>query len=698
MRAPLSWLREYVDIAEPVEKLVEHLPMLGLGVERVEEAGGDDVLDLEIASNRPDLLGLIGIAREFAAWGRQDVRLPPDRLDEVDPRASTVAAVEIADASLCPRYIAHVITGVSVRPSPARIAARLEAAGIRPINNVVDATNYVMLEWGQPLHAFDLDTLTGRRVIVRRAAAGERLVTLDGVTRDLDPDVLVIADARRAVALAGIMGGGETEIVSGTRDVLLEAASFAPASVRRASRRFGLRTEASARFERGVDPDGTARAARRAAQMIAELAGGRVLRTGVDVYPVPVPRPAITLRLPRIARLLGTRVPADDVVAILTRLGLDVRRTGETIHAIPPVARRDLEREEDLIEDIARHYGYDHIPEALPVEVMQQGRRPAALEADSAARDVLIRSGLTEAITISLVNLPLLERLNFDDRDPWRQAVHLENPLTSEHTRLRPCLLPSLLEAVRVNVSRRREAVHVFEIGRVFSRKPDGAIDERRSLAIAMRGRWTIGDWQEPEEDKQVTYYHLKGALDALAGELRAGGLEFSTARSPLDPDGGDRPSWLHLSRASRVTLGGQPLGFAGELHPEVAARFDLPGRTYVTELDLEALLARAVLQPRFSGLPRYPAVRRDVAVVAPVDLPHGAVQAALRDSVGDLLDAVELFDVYTGPPLEAGTRNLAYALTFRAPDRTLTGEEVDALIRRIHSALPARLPVTIRT
>ncbi len=697
MRAPLSWLREYVDIGEPVERLVEHLPMLGLGVERVEEGDSDDVLDLEIASNRPDLLSLIGIAREFAAWGRQDVRLPPDHLDEVDPPASTAAAVEIADASLCPRYIAHVITGVTIRSSPTKIASRLEAAGIRPINNVVDATNYVMLEWGQPLHAFDLDTLIERRIVVRRAAAGERLVTLDGVARVLDPEVLVIADARRPVALAGIMGGGDTEIGAQTRDVLLEAASFAPASVRRTSRRFGLRTEASARFERGVDPDGSARAARRAAHMIAELAGGRVLRTGIDVYPAPVPRPVITLRLGRIARLLGTRVPPDDVVAILTRLGLDVRRTGETIHAIPPVARRDLEREEDLIEDVARHYGYDHIPEALPVEVMQQGRRPAAIEAESAARDALIRSGLTEAITISLLNRQLLNRFDLPIGDPWLNVVPLHNPLTMEHTLLRPSLLPTLLEAVRMNVSRRLDAVHMFEIGRIFRDERDNP-RERRSLTITMRGPWMHGVWDQAQGAGEVTLFHLKGILEALSGELRAGELDVEEARSPLHLEGGDRPTWLHPSRAGRVSLVGELLGFFGELHPEVAGRFDLPGRTYVAEIDLEALLARAVLQPRFSGLPRFPAVRRDVAIVAPLDLPQSAVQAALRDSVGDLLETVELFDVYMGPPLEAGARNLAYALTFRAPDRTLTGGEVDALIRRIHSALPARLPVTIRT
>jgi phenylalanyl-tRNA synthetase beta chain len=393
---------------------------------------------------------------------------------------------------------------------------------------------------------------------------------------------------------------------------------------------------------------------------------------------------------------LGTEVPTDDVVAILTRLGLQVRRAGKTIHAIPPVARRDLEREEDLIEEVARHYGYDRIPEAMPVELMQQGRRPARLEAEAAVRDVLVRSGLTEAITVSLISMPLLDRLNLDPQHPWRAAVHLENPLTSEHTRLRPCLLPSLLEAVRVNVSRRRETVHLFEIGRVFNRVRDGQIRERRSLAIAIRGAWIIGDWSAPAENTQATFYHLTGVLEALGAELRVGSTSIAVD-GPQWPDP-SAPSWLHSARTGWVVVDRQPIGTVGELHPDVAARFDLPGRTYVCEIDLETLLDRAVLQPRFSGLPRHPAVRRDVAVVAPVDLPHAAVRGALWVSVGNLLENVELFDVYAGPPLEEGTRNLAYTLTFRAADRTLTGEEVDALIRQVHTALPARLPVTIRT
>ncbi len=686
MRAPLSWLREYVELPEPAEALVERLPMLGIGVEGVERAGGDLVLDLEIASNRPDLLSMIGIAREMAAWGGCDVRLPAEDLREDDPPAASMAAVEIADASLCPRYVAHVITGITVGFSPPAIASRLEAAGIRSVNAVVDATNYVMLEWGQPLHAFDLDSLEGRRIIVRPAASGEYLVTLDGVGRTLDPDMLVIADARRPVALAGIMGGAETEIGPGTRTVLLEAASFAPYSVRRTSRRIGLRTEASARFERGVDPEGVARAARRAAGLIAGLSGGRVLRFGVDVYPAPLSRPTIRLRLRRLARVLGVEIPEAEVVAVLTRLGLEVRQEGDIILAVPPVGRRDLEREEDLVEEVARHHGYDRIPETMPCEVMQQGRRPVTLEAEAAARDALVRAGLTEAMTLSLIHPRALDRLGVGEDDPWRLAVPISNPLTADHTHLRPALLPGLLEAVRVNAARRQGAIHLFEIGRTF-RVEGGAVQERRALAIAMRGAWLAGFWEGARDLRQATLLHLKGVLETLARELRVGLLAVEA--------GG--PAWMHPARCGRVRVGGVEVGVVGELHPKVAARFDLPGRTYVSEMDLDALLGRAVLQPNFTGMPRYPAVVRDVALVAPLGLPHAAVQAALTEAGGAMLESVELFDAYTGPPLAPGTRNLAYTLTFRAPDRTLTGEEIEGLMLEICTELAARLPVTVR-
>ncbi len=686
MRAPLSWLREYVELPASVDALVECLPMLGIGVEGVERVGDDLVLDLEIASNRPDLLSMVGIARELAAWAGGEARLPADTLREDDPPAASTASVEIADASLCPRYLAYVITGITAGPSPSSIASRLEAAGIRCVNSVVDATNYAMLELGQPLHAFDLDLLEGRRIVVRPALPGEHLETLDGVGRTLDPEMLVIADARRPVALAGIMGGAATEIGPKTRAVLLEAASFAPSSVRRTSRRLGLRTEASARFERGVDPDGVARAARRAAGLIADLAGGKVHRGALDAYPAPVPRPAIRLRLRRLARVLGTEIPEDEVTAILGRLGLEVRREEDSVFAAPPIGRRDLEREEDLIEEVARHHGYDRIPEAMPCEVLQQGRRPAALEAEAAARDALVRAGLTEAITLSLGGPGAMDRLGVAQDDPWRRAVPVSNPLTSDHTHLRSALLPGLLEAVRVNAAQRQEAIHLFEIGRIF-RCDGGAVAERRALAIAMRGTWLSGFWEGARDLREVTLLHLRGVLETLAGELRVGSLAVVA--------GG--PAWMHPARCGRVLVEGVEVGVLGELHPRAAVRLDLPGRTHVCEIDLEGLLGRAVLQPSFARMPKYPAVVRDLALVAPLDLPQAQVQAALVEAGGALLEAVELFDAYSGPPLAPGTRNLAYTLTFRAADRTLTGEEVEALMQAISAALAARLPVTIR-
>jgi phenylalanyl-tRNA synthetase beta chain len=373
-----------------------------------------------------------------------------------------------------------------------------------------------------------------------------------------------------------------------------------------------------------------------------------------------------------------------------------VRRNGEVLSAVPPVGRRDLEREEDLIEEVARHVGYDRIPEAMPVEAMHQGRRTARLETELAARDALIRASLTEALTVTLISPRLLDRFGLAADDPLRQAVPLVNPLTAEHTHLRTCLLPGLLEAAQVNVNRRRDAVHLFEIGKVFAPRDNG-IDEHKALAIAMRGTWMEGVWDQPADAQQVTFFHLKGVLEEVAAELHAGGLTLEGLGAST-PNGSAPPPWLHPTRAGRVLLAGQPIGVAGELHPDVAERFDLPGPTYVAELDLEPLLDRAVLQPRYAGSPRYPAVRRDVAVVAPVDLPHATVEAALRASVGDLLGAIQLFDVYVGAPLPAGTRNLAYTLIFRAPDRTLTGEEVEDLMRRIHETLPASLPVSIRT
>ncbi len=709
MRVPLSWLDDYLSpqerafaaLATDPEPLLERLAMLGVGHESPERVGDDLVLDLEIASNRPDLLSIVGVAREIGAAWELDARLPPVAVNTTPPATSSVTQVSIEEPDLCPRFTAHVIDGVRVGASPEWMQRRLELCGVRSINNIVDVTNYVMLELGQPMHAFDLDCLQEQRLVVRRARPDERLVTLDGVERRLDAQTLVVADAHRAVAIAGIIGGADTEIRVATTRVLLEAASWAPVQIRRTSRRLGVRTESSTRFERGLDRRIAADAARRAAALMTEVAGGRILDEPLDVYPRAVPSAVIVLRPARVNRILGMNVEPDRSVAILRRLGCAIEPKRDTLRVTPPSGRLDLEREADLIEEIARHVGYDKIPEAMPVEITHAGGRAAGLVSEAATRDVLVRAGLTEAITLSLITPRMLDRLGLDPDDPWQRPVPLLNPFTAEHTHLRPAVLPGLLEAVRINVSRRRGTVHLFEIGRVFRKGPgeagvrDGTavvgtpttVEERRSLAIALHGCWLVGDWEGRGQDRDATYYHLKGILETLAAELRIGALAVET--------GG--PAWLHPARAGRLVLDGQIVGPLGELHPDVGARFDLPERTLVAEIDLDAVMARAVLQPRFTGLPRHPAVRRDVAVVVPQTLPHAAVETALRESAGSMLESVELFDVYEGPPLDEGKRNLAYTLTLRAPDRTLTGEEVEEIMRLIHQRLTEQLPVRIR-
>ena len=688
MRVPLSWLREFVPVPEDPAALIDRLAMLGFGHEPVEWVGEEAVLDLEVASNRPDLLSVLGVAREVAAAWEREVTPPAFMLRRSTSRAGAAADVAVEDPEGCPRYTAHVITGVRVGTSPDWMVGRLEASGIRSINNVVDVTNYVMLEQGQPLHAFDLDRLAGARIIVRRARPGERVVTLDGVDRALDPEMLAIADAERAVAVAGVMGGADTEIGASTSRVLLEAAAFYGPQVRRTARRLGLRTESSARFERSLDPRGVLDAAGRAAALIAEVTGGLALAGAIDVYPHPAPPTMITLRLPRIARVLGLEVPEDAVAAILHRLGCRVTRRGRRLTVTVPAGRVDLEREEDLIEEVARHYGYDRIPEAMPVEALQAGRAAPVLEAEAFGRDVLIRGGLDEAVTLSLISPDILDRLGVAADDAARRLVQLQNPLLADHTHLRSMIMPGLLDAVRVNLSHRVEDVHLFEIGRVFHAATGGVaheVEERRALGIAMHGRLARG-WNLPAEASDVTFFHLKGLLEELTAELRVG-ISVEAAAVP----------WLHPGRSARLLADGAEIGMFGELHPAAAERFDLTGRVHVAEINLEALLRRATLARRFEPLPRYPSVDRDLAVFVPAEMPQAEVRRVIRQAGGPLLEMVDLFDVYTGPQAPAGQRSLAYALQFRAPDRTLTAEEADAALSRIHDALRSTLGATPR-
>lgn len=687
MKVLLSWLKDYVDVPYPIDELAERLPMLGLGLERVERFGDDAVFDLELPANRGDLMSHVGVARELAAAARSVVRGPA-----ADPRVNRAASseavrVEVRESQLCPRFTAVLISDVRVGPSPDWMARRLEACGIRSINNVVDVTNYVMLELGQPMHAFDYDLLEGGRLIVRLAAAGERLTTLDGMDRGLDPQTLVVADGARAVGIGGIIGGANTEIRAPTRRVLLEAASWHPPMIRRTSMRLGVRTESSARFERGVDV-GTlpAAASARAQQLIAEVAGGRIASDMLDVYPSPQPGRQLELRWPAVARLLGVAVPQAEGVAILRSLGFSVAGPHGVLTVSVPSFRRDVEREEDLIEEVARHYGYDRISETMPLEATAQGSRAPILDAESTVRDMLIRAGLTEARTVSLTNPTALDGLRLPPDHPWRSMVRLRNPLVEDHTHLRTTLVPGLLQVARGNISRRVTDIGVFELGRTFH--PSGAsVAEHRQLTILMTGRIIRGAWNVPPEASTASFFHLKGILESLVEELEITGTTFSGASAP----------WLHPGKAAAVAADGEAVGVVGELHPDVAAAYELPAGVFVADVHLEVLLKRAVFRPQFSPLPRFPSVRRDIAAVVPQTVPAADVERVIAEAGGGLLASVELFDVYTGQPVPAGHRNLAYALSFRSRDRTLAAEEVDQVVHQITDALTRRLRAKIR-
>jgi len=687
VRILLLWLKDYVDVPWSVEELAERLPMLGFGDTAVTRVGEDAILDLEIGANRGDLMSVIGVARELAAASRNAIRFPRvDLVEDPTPPVTELARVEVAAPELCPRYTARMILDVQVGSSPGWMAGRLEACGVRSINNVVDVTNYVMLEMGQPLHAFDYDRLQGGRVIVRRAHRGEPLTTLDGVERRLDPDTLVIADTQRAVGVAGIIGGRESEIGSTTRRVLLEAASFAPASIRRTSKRLGVRTESSARFERGVDPAGVLAASARAIQLMVETAGGRILRGAVDLYPAP--RAAVRLELPwsSVARLLGMDVPIDEGVAILRSLGFAADVNGQTVRVQVPSFRMDVEREEDLIEDVARHYGYDRIPETMPVEEIVQGKYATQLEAEQFVREVMIRAGLTEVLTLSLTHPGSLDHLRLPERHPWRRAVEIRNPLGEDHTHLRTTLLPGVLGVAQVNISHRITDVQIFEVGRTFD--PDGnAVAERRRLTLLLTGRLLRGAWNIPAEVATASFFHAKGILETLLEELRIPGAIFAPAPSP----------WLVAGRAAELRHRGGVIGTLGELHPDVATAYGLTAGVYVADLDLDTLLQAATFRPQLVALPRFPSVRRDLAIVVSAAIPASQVVEVISAEAGELLESAELFDLYTGPPIPPGHRNLAYALTFRARDRTLDAAAVDAILGRITRALRKRLRAEFR-
>ena len=623
---------------------------------------GDDVVDFEILANRPDCLSVWGIARESAAVLDEYCVMPEIEVIEAGKPIETYATVEVKDAELCPRYAARVVSNVKIGPSPLWMRAYLHAAGIRPINNIVDITNFVMLETGHPMHAFDLAKVREGKIVVRRAKDGETLTTLDGKKHELTPNMLVIADAENATGLAGIMGGAESEIGEGTESVLFECAAFDRTSIRLTSRALGIRTESSARFEKGVCVETTMEALERACMLVNMLECGDVAPGVIDLYPSPAPEREITASASRMAKLMGVDVPPEKMEDILNSLNIDATLVGDEFTCVPPAWRSDIETEADLAEEVLRLYGYDAIPSTLPKGETMLGERSKAQLFRDRAKETLVGMGFYEALNYSFVSPKWLGHMNFEEGD-WRlDPLPLRNPLGEDTSVMRTTLAPSMLSALSTNFSRGNAEVKLFELSNAFKKTEAHALPEE--IPTLMLGMYGEG----------VDFYQLRDAVLCL---LQRFGISAS-----VEPGG---ESWLHPGRRAKIVSGNAVLGQMGEAHPDVAARFELEvRRVYLAELPLNRMMEAAASISEVKPLPRFPAVSRDIALVMDEAVGIGSVVETIRRAAGKTLEDVKLFDLFRGAQVGPGKKSAAFALTFRAPDRTLTDAEVSSSFDKI--------------
>ncbi|MGQ9492970.1 MAG: phenylalanine--tRNA ligase subunit beta [Anaerolineae bacterium] len=657
---------------------------------------GDAVLDIDLTPNLGRCLSIIGVAREVAALTGQKLKLNEPTMIAAGAPIARQIEIEIADPDLCARYSATLIRGIKVGPSPVWMQRRLRMAGMRPINCIVDITNYVMLEWGQPLHAFDYDKLRGRKtgekpvIIVRRARSGEIITTLDGVERQLEPDMLLITDGGGPVAIAGVMGGLETEISPCTTNVLLESANFNNLNNRRTAELLKLQSEASLRFGRGLPPETTVIAAQRASELMRQLAGGVIAAGIADCYPVKQKTRTIELAPEEVPRLLGIQLSRQRTVEILQSLGFvcEAGKDPDPIHITAPYYRLDVEIPADVVEEVARVVGYDKIPDTLLRDELPPQRRNFSLEEEQRVRDILVGCGLTEVITYSLTNLESVAKL-----DPAKKAVdpesyiRLANPLTSEREYMRRTLMNSLLETLRDNL-RFTERVAIFEIARVYLPQPGQELPaEPRRLGIAMTGPRHLVSWSI-KQGEALDFYDLKGMAETLLHHLHIRGYSFE----PID-----HPTF-HTGRVAKLVVNDHEIGVLGEVHPLVRENFDLPAqRVCLLEFDLEALLALVPSSYYYRPISRFPAVARDLALIVDENVPAGQVRDAIVKAGGKLLQKAELFDVYCGAPIPPGKKSLAYTLTYQAMDRTLTDVEVNKIQLRIQRTLEKELGAKLR-
>lgn len=684
MGVSIKWLKEYVDFDWQPEDLAHNLTMAGVAVEGIENTDNDTIMELDLTPNRGDCLGLINLAREVAALNGTDIRIPDLKIMENGENINDYITVRIDAPDLCPRYTARMIKNVTLKPSPAWMQEYLTNSGIRPIDNVVDVTNYVMLETNQPLHAFDYSLLgEDHTIVVRRAKPEEQFTTLDDVERELDRNMLVITDGSKPVALAGVMGGLNTEINDNTTTVLLESACFLGTNIRRTSNKLALRSDSSIRFEKGTDINGVIYAVNRAANLIQELAGGEVVSGICDTYPAPQVPKKILLRPERVNYLLDTSIASQEIKGFLTRLKFNVSEVKDYLMVEIPTYRPDIEMEVDLIEEVARLYGYQNIPTNLPYGPTTTGGLTPYQKFRDQVKSLMSHQ-LYEVINYSFINPAWLDMLLIPEDSELRNVVKIANPLSEEHSVMRTLLLPGLLATVSRNLARKNENLAMFEMGSVFYPDIQGLPGDKLKLAAIVAGSTNV-NWLKNKVD--MDFYYLKGIVENLLNQLGVTGYRFRAAT-----DYG-----YHPGRTAFIQMGERVLGILGEIHPLVLQKFSIKPRACAFELDMEMLFEFSSRKILMEDIARYPSIERDIAIIVDLNLEVDKAISVIKGAENQLLREVVVFDIYSGEQVPQGSKSIAFKLKFQAGDRTLTEDEVNQSISVVLEALKNKLDARLR-
>lgn len=643
----------------------------------------DTVYEFELTANRADCFSMVGLSREFGIMTNQKALFPVIMVNENGESIEGKASVAIEAHDLCTRFTSRLVTNVTIEPSPLWMQNRLRNSGIRPINNVVDVTNYVMLELGQPMHAYDYDCVADHTLIARRAKAGETLTTLDGNERELNESMLIIADTKGPIGVAGVMGGLTSEVTDKTTNVLFEAAVFNGPSIRRTSKALGIRSEASGRFERGVNHKYTAYAIDRAAQLLQQICPSCKVSVGViDVYPEPVEQRTVTFTAEQINDYLGTSIEKDRMIDILTKLEFGITESGDTIEALVPTWRDDVTVMPDIAEEVARIVSYDNIAPTIPVAVLSSGGMTPKKALTKEVTHYLAHAGLSQIITFSFMHKDGLTNMMLPEGDRRYTAIPILNPISEEFPYMRTTLVPAVIEAAKRNIAQQNKDLWLFETANVYEPKalPLTEVPHERPMACGiMMGKVTEAAWNQAQRD--TDFYDVKGVVDGLLAKL--GLTQFDIQPSSQ--------SYYHPGVSAHYTVNGVTIANYGELHPQVVKNFDLSGKVYMFEIDLEAVLSITVPPFRYQSFSKFPGTSRDLAIVAPVSVTSGEIVALIKEHGGEYLESVSIFDVYEGEHIEAGYRSLAYNLQFRSMEGTLNDEDIDGAIQAIIDALATK-------